>query len=172
MITVPPEFLEVISRWIVLGSPLSITSTVADALSSFGPTFRAAAGPLQPIGGFRASARFTRAFTHASLLYADSVHLADLKVHHASLVPLQSNSDLSGLIAALKDAVKLPGWVGSIIKWTGLITMIVGIVAYFVSPSVTNRRRGFAMATSGIVLSLVGFAFPVFTGLIHYVLSG
>ncbi|WP_251344542.1 hypothetical protein [Haloplanus halophilus] len=102
----------------------------------------------------------------------DALLLSALDTLHASFVPLQSGSDLSTLIADLKDAIKLPGWVGSLLKWSGLITMIIGIIAYFVSPSVNNRRRGFAMATTGVVISIIGFAFPVFIGLIDYVLSG
>lgn len=105
-------------------------------------------------------------------LHVDSLLLSTVDAQRASSVPLQSDPDLSRLIADLKDAIKLPGWVGSVIKWSGLITMIIGIIAYFVSPSVNNRRRGFAMATTGIVLSIIGFAFPVFISLIDYVLSG
>lgn len=172
MIAVHPELLEAITRSLVVGGPITINSTVIDAVSSFAPAIRAAASPLQPIGESRASGFFPRVLTHAALVSVHSVPLAGVDVQHASLLPLQSDTDTSGLIAALKDAVTLPDWVGSVIKWIGLITMILGIIAYFVSPSVNNRHRGFAMATSGIVLSIIGFAFPTVINLIHYVLSG
>lgn len=172
MIAVHPAILEAITRSLVVGGPITITSTVVDAVSSFAPAIRAAASPLQPIGGFRANGFFPRVLTHAALVSAHSVPLAGVDVQHASLLPLQSDTNTSRLIAALKDAVTLPGWVGSLLKWGGLITMLVGIIAYFVSPSVNNRHRGFAMATTGILVAVVGFAFTTVINLIHYVLSG
>lgn len=172
MIAVHPEILEAITRSLVVGGPITINSTVIDAVSSFALALGTAAGPLQPIGGFRANGVFSRVLTHAALVSAHSVPLAGVDVQHASLLPLQSDTNTSRLIAALKDAIRLPGWVGSLLKWSGLITMIVGIIAYFVSPSVNNRHRGFAMATTGIVVAVIGFAFTTVINLIHYVLSG
>jgi len=144
MIALQPEAIGVASQWLILLEPLPISSTAFDVVFSVSPLFRAVADPL---------------------------HLP-VDAQGASFVPLQSGADLSTLIADLKDAIKLPDWVGTLLKWSGLITMIIGIIAYFVSPSLNNRRRGFMMATTGVVISIIGFAFPVFIRLIDYVLSG
>jgi type II secretory pathway pseudopilin PulG len=45
-------------------------------------------------------------------------------------------------------------------------------MAYFISPSINNRRRGFVMVTTGVVLAIIGAAFSLFINLIQYVLSG
>ena len=144
MIALQPAATGAASQWLILIEPLSMSGTAFDVVSSVGLLLRAVADPL---------------------------HLS-VDAQGASFVPVQSSADLSTLIADLKDAIKIPGWVGTLLKWSGLITMIIGIIAYFVSPSLNNRRRGFMMATTGVVVSIIGFAFPVFIRLIDYVLSG
>jgi hypothetical protein len=172
MVALQPEVLEVASQWLILARPFSISSTAVDVASSVAPSLRAAAGPLQPLGGYGAGTRLVQALVRAQALYADALLRLALDAPRASFIPLQADPDLSTLIANLKDAIKVPGWVGSVLKWSGLITMIIGIIAYFVSPSINNRRRGFVMATTGVLISIIGFAFPVFISLIDYVLSG
>ncbi|WP_254824930.1 hypothetical protein [Haloglomus halophilum] len=150
MILLQPETLAIITRWsILVGGPLSTGSPISDVAAATGPFAYGIDRPIADLGTTSISG-----------------------TQYASLIPLQSTADLSTLTSDLKDAIKVPSWVGNLLKWTGLITMILGIIAYFVSPSVNNRRRGFAMATTGIILSIIGFAFPIFIGLIDYVLSG
>jgi len=178
MILLHPEALELIIHWLIpVGGALSAST---DTVHVIGPYIRALTGPLVPLGGYRAISTFTRILepvveTHGPLLYpvADTALLhTNIHTQQASVIPLQSGPDLSSLISDLKAAVTLPGWVGRAIWWTGLITLVIGIIAYFVSPSVNNRRRGFVMATTGFVLAIIGAAFPIFISLIHYVLSG
>ena len=116
---------------------------------------------------------------HVDILYllADPaanplLHTGPYLTSEASLLPLQANPPPDNLIADLQAAVALPGWVGDAMKWAGLITLVIGLIAYFSSPSRNNRRRGYKMATAGFLLTLVGFAFSTFIGLITYVLSG
>ena len=173
------EALELFINWLIpVGGVLSASTDVTHLT---GPYIRGITGPL---GGYRVISTFTRVlaelvgYSHGPLLYpvvdtAASVLLyTDTHTQQASVIPLQSGPDLSTLISDLKAAVTLPSWVGSALKWTGLITLVIGIIAYFISPSINNRRRGFAMATTGFVLTIIGFAFPIFISLIHYVLSG
>ena len=173
------EALELFINWLIpVGGVLSASTDVTHLT---GPYIRGITGPL---GGYRVISTFTRVlaelvgYSHGPLLYpvvdtAASVLLyTDTHTQQASVIPLQSGPDLSTLISDLKAAVTLPGWVGSALKWTGLITLVIGIIAYFISPSINNRRRGFAMATTGFILTIIGFAFPIFISLIHYVLSG
>lgn len=89
------------------------------------------------------------------------------------VVPLQSRSgpDLDALIARLQAAVALPAWVGTMAKWSGLIIFVLGLLAYFGGPTLNMRRRGFVLATSGVLLAIIGFGFPIFISLIHYVLT-
>jgi hypothetical protein len=149
MILLQPETLAIITHWsIPVAGLLPIGSPISDVAET-GPFTYAIARPIADLGVTPISG-----------------------AQYASLIPLQSTADLSTLTSDLKDAIEVPSWVGNLLKWTGLITMILGIIAYFVSPSVNNRRRGFAMATTGIILSIIGFAFPIFIGLIDYVLSG
>jgi hypothetical protein len=177
MIALQPEAIEVASRWLILAGPLSLPSTAIDVASSVAPSLRAAGGPLQPLGfgfgsgGFRLGNNFIQTLTRTQVLYSDAL-LSTPDAQRALVLPLQSGTDLSTLVADLKDAIRVPGWVGTLLKWSGLITMIVGIIAYFISPSLNNRRRGFMMATTGIVISIIGFAFPVFISLLDHVLSG
>ncbi|MFT4921331.1 MAG: hypothetical protein ACI8XM_000528 [Haloarculaceae archaeon] len=179
MIELQPEAIEVASRWLILAGPPSLPSTAIDAASSVAPSLRAACSPLQPLGfgfgsgGFRLgnNLNLIQTLTRAQVLYPDAL-LSTPDAQRASILPLQSGTDLSTLVADLKDAIRVPGWVGTLLKWSGLITMIVGIIAYFISPSLNNRRRGFMMATTGIVISIIGFAFPVFISLLDHVLSG
>ncbi|MFC7229995.1 hypothetical protein N0B31_21595 (plasmid) [Salinirubellus salinus] len=178
MIALQPEAIDVASRWLILAGPLSLPSTAIDVASSVAPSLRAACSPLQPPGfgfgsGFRLgnNLNLIQTLTRAQVLYSDAL-LSTPDAQRASILPLQSGTDLSTLVADLKDAIRVPGWVGTLLKWSGLITMIVGIIAYFISPSLNNRRRGFMMATTGIVISIIGFAFPVFIRLLDHVLSG
>jgi hypothetical protein len=173
-----PEALELLIHWLIpVGGALSASTDTAHVI---GPYIRAIAGPLVPLGGYRAVSTLTRVLepvmeTHGPLLYpvVDTTLLhTNIHTQQASVIPLQSGPDLSTLISDLKAAVTLPGWVGRAIWWTGLITLVIGIIAYFISPSVNNRRRGFMMATTGLVLAIIGAAFPIFISLIHYVLSG
>ncbi|WP_255153095.1 hypothetical protein [Halorarius halobius] len=182
MNTLQPETLELFIHWLIpVGAALSAGIDTAYVI---GPYIRAITGPLVPLGGYRAISTLTRVLaelvgdSHSPLLYPFVDATANAFLHtnthtqQASVIPLQSGADLSTLISDLKAAVTLPGWVGSAIKWTGLITLVIGIIAYFISPSINNRRRGFVMATTGFVLTIIGFAFPIFISLIHYVLSG
>jgi hypothetical protein len=186
MISLQPEVLEVVIRWfILLGGPLSTGSI--DTVHATGPSIRAATGPLQPNGGFRFISTLTRELSGLSGLGGNGygqepllapfvnpttdVYLAT-NTQQSSFIPLQGDPDLDALISELKAAVQLPGWVGTAIKWTGLITLVIGLIAYFVSPTLNNRRRGFVMATTGFVLSIIGFGFPIFIRLLDYVLSG
>jgi hypothetical protein len=171
MLALQPEAFGVASQCLILAGHLSTTSTAVDVASSVAPSLRVAAGPLHPLGGTGVGNGLVRALASAQALYSDGYFLSVLEASRDSFIPLQS-TDLSTLIDDLKDAVDLPGWVGTFIKWSGLITMIIGIIAYFVSPSLNNRRRGFMMATTGVVLAIIGFAFPIFIRLIDYVLSG
>ena len=183
MISLQPEALEAVIRWfILLGGPLSTGSI--DTVHATGPSIRAATGPLQPIGGFRIISTLTRelsglggsGYGQGLLLIpfvnpATDAYLA-ANTQQVSFIPLQGDPDLDALISKLKGAILLPGWVGTAIKWTGLITLVIGLIAYFVSPTLNNRRRGFVMATTGFVLSIIGFGFPIFIRLLDYVLSG
>jgi len=172
------EALELFIHWLIpVGGVLSAST---DTTHVIGPYIRAITGPLVPLGGYRAISTLTRVLEpvvdiHDPILYpiVDTALLhTNTHTQQASGIPLQSGPDLSTLISDLKAAVTLPGWVGRAIWWTGLITLIIGIIAYFISPSVNNRRRGFMMATTGFVLAIIGAAFPIFISLIHYVLSG
>ena len=176
------EALELFINWLIpVGGVLSASTDVAHLTGSY---IRGITGPLVPLGGYRAISTFTRilaelvGYSYGPLLHpvvdtaASALLHTDTHTQQASVIPLQSGPDLSTLISDLKAAVTLPGWVGSALKWTGLITLVIGIIAYFISPSINNRRRGFAMATTGFVLTIIGFAFPIFISLIHYVLSG
>ncbi|MES3161411.1 hypothetical protein [Halobellus marinus] len=176
------EALELFIDWLIpVGGVLSASTDVSHLTGSY---IRGITGPFVPLGWYRAISTFTRilaelvGYSHGPLLHpvvdtaASALLHTDTHTQQASVIPLQSGPDLSTLISDLKAAVTLPGWVGSALKWTGLITLVIGIIAYFISPSINNRRRGFAMATTGLVLTIIGFAFPIFISLIHYVLSG
>jgi hypothetical protein len=186
MISLQPEALEAVIRWfILLGGPLSTGSI--DTVHTTGPSVRTATGPLQPIGGFRIISTLTRELSGLSGLGGSGYGQGPLLVpfvnpvtdaylaanaQQVSFIPLQGDPDLDALISKLKAAILLPGWVGTTIKWTGLITLVIGLIAYFVSPTLNNRQRGFVMATTGFVLSIIGFGFPIFIRLLDYVLSG
>jgi hypothetical protein len=173
-----PDALELFIHWLIpVGGVLSAST---DAAYVMGPYIRSITGPLVPFGGYRAISTLTCVLEpvvdiHGPILYpvADTalVH-TNTHTQQASVIPHQSGPDLSTLISDLKAAVTLPGWAGRAIWWTGLITLVIGVIAYFISPSVNNRRRGFMMATTGFVLAIIGAAFPIFISLIHYVLSG
>jgi len=172
------NLLELFIYWLI---PVDgVLSASTDAAYVIGPHIRSIIGPLIPLGGYRAISTLTRELEvvveiHGPILYpiVDTALLhTNTHTQQASIIPLQSGPDLSTLISDLKAAVTLPGWVGRAIWWTGLITLVIGIIAYFISPSINNRRRGFMMATTGFVLTIIGAAFPIFISLIHYVLSG
>jgi hypothetical protein len=176
-----PEVLELFIHWLI---PVSgVLSASTDTAHVIVPYIRAVSGPLVPLGGYRAISTLTHGLelvvdAHGPIMYpvvdAATTALLHTNTHtqQASVIPLQSGPDLSTLISDLKAAVTLPGWVGRAIWWTGLILLLIGMIAYFISPSLNNRRRGFVMATTGFVLAIIGAAFPVFINLIHYVLSG
>lgn len=188
-----PEALEVIIRWaILLGNPLSSGSI--DAPVSIGPYIRTLSEPLYSIDLTRLLTALARGLAEmefgvgrmsmgigiaSSAGYPLTESGTDLslqsqfQLQHSSVVPLQSGgADIDKLVNDLKDALKLPSWVGPLLKYSGLITLMIGLIAYFISPSVNNRRKGFAMAVTGFLVAIVGIAFPVFINLIEYVLSG
>jgi len=105
----------------------------------------------------------------ATPLLHSSTHIG---LDQAALIPIQNNPALDQLIADLKAAVALPGWVGDVMKWAGLISLLLGIIAYSSSRPGPNRRRGYQLAIAGFVLAVVGIAFSTFIGLLNYVFSG
>ncbi|QLC35655.1 hypothetical protein EFA46_015455 (plasmid) [Halarchaeum sp. CBA1220] len=180
-----PETLAVLTHWLVLlGGPLTTSNPPLDIAASVSPFIRVSTDLLLSIGSIRRLSLLVPEFTGIDLsavladvptpsqLFVDIGTTTVLAAQSPPLIPLQAGADISTLVSDLQDAIRLPAWVGPLLKWSGLITMILGIIAYFVSPSVNNRHRGFTMAATGIVVALIGFAFPTVINLIHHVLSG
>jgi hypothetical protein len=165
-----PEAVEMLLHWCIpLSGALSASPDTAYLID-----IQAFTGPLVPRGNCQSITTLTRVL-HGHILYpiVDTALLhANTYTQQASVIALQSGPDLSSLISDLKAAITLPGWVGRAIWWTGLITLVIGGMAYFISPSINNRRRGFVMVTTGVVLAIIGAAFSLFINLIQYVLSG
>lgn len=167
-----PEAVEMLLHWRILVS--GALSASPDTAHVIGPYIRASTGPIVPLGDYRGISTLTRVL-HGHILYSivDTALLhTNTYTQQASIIALQSGPDLSSLISDLKAAITLPEWVGRAIWWTGLITLVIGGMAYFISPSINNRRRGFVMVTTGVVLAIIGAAFSLFINLIQYVLSG
>lgn len=167
-----PEAIELLLHWRIQVS--GVLSTSPDTAHVIGRHIRASTGPVVPLRGYQAISTLTRVL-HGHILYSiiDTIPLhTNTYTQQASIIALQSGPDLSSLISDLKAAITLPEWVGRAIWWTGLITLVIGGMAYFISPSINNRRRGFVMVTTGSVLAIIGAAFSLFINLIQYVLSG
>lgn len=165
-----PEAVEMLLHWhIPLSGALSASPDTAHIID-----IRVFTGPLVPFGNYQGISTLTRVLhSHIQYPIVDTALLhANTDTQQASVIALQSGPDLSSLISDLKAAITLPGWVGRAIWWTGLITLVIGGMAYFISPSINNRRRGFVMVTTGFVLAIIGAAFSLFINLIQYVLSG
>ena len=78
----------------------------------------------------------------------------------------------SGIVDEIASAAEMPAWLGTSMQTLGLILLIVGAMAWAVSPSVRTRERGFYLVSSGFVLAIVGYGFETFQELIQYVFAG
>ncbi|MFC7029334.1 hypothetical protein ACFQJ5_19910 [Halomicroarcula sp. GCM10025324] len=78
----------------------------------------------------------------------------------------------SGIVDEIASAAEMPVWFGKSMQTLGLILLIVGAMAWAVSPSVRTRERGFYLVSSGFVLAIVGYGFETFQELIQYVFTG
>ena len=78
----------------------------------------------------------------------------------------------SGIVDEIASAAEMPAWFGTSMQTLGLILLIVGAMAWAVSPSVRTRERGFYLVSSGFVLAIVGYGFETFQELIQYVFTG
>jgi len=77
----------------------------------------------------------------------------------------------SGIVDEIASAAEMPAWFGTSMQTLGLILLIVGAMAWAVSPSVRTRERGFYLVSSGFVLAIVGYGFETFQELIQYVFT-
>lgn len=91
---------------------------------------------------------------------------------HPPVNDILFRSSTSDLASNLADTVQVPEWIGTVMKAIGQIALILGIIGWFVSPTYNSRRRGFQLAASGFVLTILGFGFAAFQNLISYVLTG
>lgn len=94
-----------------------------------------------------------------SSLYFSSVSLA------SGPVPLEIGG-------ALSDALDFPPWTGTVVKFAGLCTFLIGVMAWLSSLGYRRRSWGRHIALSGAALTVVGFAFDTFVELLKYVLAG
>lgn len=80
-------------------------------------------------------------------------------------VVLEVGSDIA-------DALAFPPWTGTVIKFAGLCTLLIGVMAWLTGMSIHRRAWGRRVALSGAALTIVGFAFDAFVEVLKYVLTG
>lgn len=71
----------------------------------------------------------------------------------------------------LAEALAFPPWTGFVIKFAGLCTFLIGVMAWATSASIHRRAWGRRIAVSGVTLTIVGFAFGSFVEVLEYVLT-
>lgn len=71
----------------------------------------------------------------------------------------------------LAEALAFPPWTGTVIKFAGLCTLLIGVMAWATSVSTPRRAWGRRIAVSGVTLTIVGFAFDSFVEVLEYVLT-
>lgn len=72
----------------------------------------------------------------------------------------------------LADALAFPPWTGTVLKFAGLCTLLIGTMAWLTARGIHRRGWGRRVALSGATLTVVGFAFDTFVEVLKYVLSG
>lgn len=74
--------------------------------------------------------------------------------------------------ADLAEALAFPPWTGTVVKFAGLCTFLIGTMAWLTGRRLHRRAWGRRIAVSGCTLTIVGFAFDAFVEVIKYVLAG
>lgn len=72
----------------------------------------------------------------------------------------------------LADALSFPPWTGTVMTYGGLLTFLIGMMAWVTGLSRHRRAWGRSVAVSGVGLAVVGFAFETFLEVLQYVLTG
>lgn len=72
----------------------------------------------------------------------------------------------------LADALAFPPWTGTVVKFAGLCTLLIGVMAWLTGMSIHRRAWGRRIAVSGFALTIVGLAFDTFVEVLKYVLTG
>jgi len=80
---------------------------------------------------------------------------------------------LSSFVAAVDFSAMLdfPPWTDTLFAYTGLVLLVLGLMAWLGSHSTYRRSWGRRLALSGSGLFVVGMAFGTFVDLLEYVLG-
>jgi len=80
---------------------------------------------------------------------------------------------LSSFVAAVDFSAMLdfPPWTETLFAYTGLVLLVLGLMAWFGSHSTYRRSWGRRLTLSGSGLFVVGMAFGTFVDLLEYVLG-
>lgn len=72
----------------------------------------------------------------------------------------------------LAEALAFPPWTGTVIKFAGLCTLLIGAMMWLTGGDIRRRARGLRLTVSGVALAIVGFAFDIVLVVLKYVLAG